>query len=120
MNTIRNLIDAAKVIQPHLAKFAEEGLVHPRTTKHRGAAWPLVLSGARVWMSKHSSLHAVVWTPRAESMGPAERQNAVWRHMESLPRSVAQDVGQISVLTPEEYEELHFFTRPPFCDPELA
>lgn len=110
MNTIRNLINAAKVIQPHLAKFAGEGFDCP------GEA----LSGARVWMSEHSSLHAVVWTPRAESMDAAERQDAVWRHMESLPRSVAQDVGQISVLTPEEYEELHFFTRPPFCDPEMA
>lgn len=110
MDTVKNLIEAAKAVQPHLAKFAGEGLDHLEKA----------LSGASVWMSEHHSLHAMVWTPRAEGMGPAERQEAVWEHMRSLPGSVAKDVGRISVLTPDEYEELHFFTQPPFCDPELA
>lgn len=110
MNTVRNLIDAAKEIQPHLVKFAGEGIDRPREASF----------GARVWISEHHSLHAMVWTPSAEGMGPAERQDMVWKHMRSLPRSVFRDLGKISMLTPEEYEELYFFTRPPFCDPELA
>lgn len=102
-----DLIEAAKVIQPYLEKVAGEG------------------GGARVWLSEPDSLHALIWTRLATNLGPVERQKFVWRHMldispvstlELIPTRMARKISQITVLTPNEYEEQYFFTKPPFCE----
>lgn len=86
------LIKAAKIIQSRLEKFADrEG-------------------GARVWLSEYNTLYAMIWTHRAEGLNPTERQNLV------KPFFNHSQLFTIKVLTPDEYEEKYFFTKPPFCE----
>jgi len=87
------LIKAAKIIQPQLAQFAGEG------------------GGARVWQSECSSLHALVWSRKFVGVGCTQRQKMVWPHI-----SIPTCLSKITPLTPEEYEERYFFTKPPFCE----
>lgn len=94
------LIEAAKAIYPHLSAFVGCN------------------GGVRIWQSAHSySLRVLVWTSRATGWNLAQRQTKVTDYLYLLPKEVATTVTRVTVMTPREYEEEYFFTKPPFCEP---
>lgn len=102
---VKELIKAAKIIQPHLENYAGEG------------------GGARIFLSEHQFLHALIWTHRADNISIRGRHDAIHSRLDGLCRHYGVDlfdhvqkISQFIVLTPDEYEEQYFFTKPPFCE----
>lgn len=96
---MKDIIKAAKIIQQHLEKFAGDG------------------GGVRVWLSEYGSLHVMIWTHKVDNMNFIhEAQEVAWCQIRPLSQQIKGFIRKVTVLTPSEYEEKYFFTKPPFCE----